>query len=345
MKMTGKSAFLLLPVILLVTELDAHAERDANDEYIPENPEVIFRDGPGREKTELFRDHVNEILAGINAHYNEDTDLEEEVSDPVFAGNDGVFGLGEITSLLQKTRFYVTDEVLEGLILELVDSNYEIRRIYGNVGIEVEHERDRSQELVLTLNPDGVLIGARFAMEQHRFDAIINASRSLEDQFRRKQMVSYLERFRTAYNRKDIGFIEQQFSENALIITGTRIETADENPLEPDETKISRSEYRFLRQSRDEYIARLRDIVFERNDFVNVNFEDIKIYQHPVYDEVYGVNLYQIWDSSTYSDVGYLFLMIDYEEETRPKIYVRAWQPEPFDNGRVIDMEMFNLIK
>lgn len=213
------------------------------------------------------------------------------------------------------------------------------------IGIEVEHERDRTQELVLTLNDEGAIIGARFAIQQHRFDEILNASRSLEDQFRRLQMVSYLERFRTAYNRKDIDFIEQQFSEQALIITGTRIETAEVDPLEPRESHISQDEYRFLRQTRDEYIARLRDVVFKRNEFINVNFEDIKIYQHPDYDEVYGVNLFQIWDSSTYSDVGYLFLMIDYEDETRPTIYVRAWQPEPFANGRVIDMEMFELVK
>ncbi len=334
--------FMLLLLLFLLAQPQMPP---ASADPLPERPEVIFSDGPGARLTELFRQHANELFAAINEHHQSGEAIHQLTSEALFQGVDGEFGLGQLESLLRQTRFHFIEEVQNGMIVTLVDGNHEIRQTFVQIGIEVEHERDRTQELVLTLNDEGAIIGARFAIQQHRFDEILNASRSLEDQFRRLQMVSYLERFRTAYNRKDIDFIEQQFSEQALIITGTRIETAEVDPLEPRESHISQDEYRFLRQTRDEYIARLRDVVFKRNEFINVNFEDIKIYQHPDYDEVYGVNLFQIWDSSTYSDVGYLFLMIDYEDETRPTIYVRAWQPEPFANGRVIDMEMFELVK
>jgi hypothetical protein len=260
-----------------------------------------------------------------------------------FQGEYGEFGFEELRALHGETRFYITEEVQTGMIYDLVDGNYEVRRIFVEISTEVEKEEHRTQELILSLTPQGVIYGARFALPQHRFDQILNASRSFEDEFRRMQIVNYLERFRTAYNRKDADFIEQQFSEHALIITGTRIEPTEGHTLEP--TEAYQEQYRFLRQSKDEYIDRLRNEIFRRNQFINVEFEDIEIVEHPYYEEVYGINLFQLWDSSTYSDEGYLFLMIDYEDESQPVIYVRAWQPEPFDDGTVIDIDMFNLIK
>lgn len=313
-------------------------------QFIPDQPEVLFTDGPGAATTNLFQSNINELLAAINASYKEEHSILETVGPNVFRGDDGEFGYSELMSLFDETGFYITEEAQTGRIYELVDGNYEVRQIFVELGIEVEKEEHKSQELILSLSPDGVIYGARFALPQHRFDQILGSSRSFEDEFRRMQIVNYLERFRTAYNRKDVDFIEQQFSEQALIITGTRIEPAtDRGSLEPNEGY--QEQFRFLRQNKEEYITRLRTEIFARNEFINIEFDDIEIVEHPYYEEVYGINLFQIWDSSTYSDEGYLFLMIDYEDETQPLIYVRAWQPEPFDDGTVIDIDMFNLVK
>ena len=312
-------------------------------QFVPENPEVLFNDGPSATLTNLFQSNINEVLVAVNRNFTEDSAIKENVSAGIFRGSDGEFGHNELLSLLEQTKFYVAEEAQTGRIYELVDGNFEVRQVFVELSIDVEREEQRSQELILSLNTDGVIYGARFALPQHRFDQIIGASRSFEDEFRRMQIVNYLERFRTAYNRKDVEFIEQQFSDQALIITGTRIETADRDPLEASAGR--EEEFRFLRQTKDEYINRLRTQIFARNEFINIEFDDIEIIEHPYYEEVYGINLFQVWDSSTYSDEGYLFLMIDYEDETRPLIYVRAWQPEPFEDGTVIDIDMFNLVK
>lgn len=57
---------------------------------------------------------------------------------------------------------------------------------------------------------------------------------------------------------------------------------------------------------------------------------------------VYGINIKQNYSSSTYADQGYLFQMVDLKDSNRPVIYVRAWQPEKFDDGRVIDLSDFS---
>ena len=44
-----------------------------------------------------------------------------------------------------------------------------------------------------------------------------------------------------------------------------------------------------------------------------------------------------------YSDVGFIFLMIDFQDENHPLIQVRTWQPEKL-NGRVLSRdEVFSL--
>jgi len=58
--------------------------------------------------------------------------------------------------------------------------------------------------------------------------------------------------------------------------------------------------------------------------------------------DVYGINIKQNYYSSTYADQGYLFLMVDLKDNNRPKIYVRAWQPEKFDDGHIIGLSDFS---
>jgi hypothetical protein len=70
---------------------------------------------------------------------------------------------------------------------------------------------------------------------------------------------------------------------------------------------------------------------FKRNKYIDVSFEDIEVLKHPLSDKIYGVTLKQDWNSSTYSDTGYVFLMIDFTDEFEPCIQVRTWQPEKYN--------------
>ena len=65
---------------------------------------------------------------------------------------------------------------------------------------------------------------------------------------------------------------------------------------------------------------------FDKNGFIDVKFDGIKITQHPRYPEIYGVNLKQSWKSPGYWDEGYLFVMIDFKDESKPVIQISAWQ-------------------
>lgn len=302
--------------------------------------EVILESGGTPQLRAQIQARTTDIMRTLNIAATSEDPVRFPASVTAGEGRMGAEQLAELALVTQ-----MRSELLQVYtdLIELRDKSFEIRRLYMMVTDSIFM---KEQELVLSFNQRGELSGARFAMELHNYERILTRGRELQDDFYRRQIIHYLELFRTAYNRKDVDFIEQQFSEDALIITGTRVQKAENADVPRMRSQeIPEEQFTLIKQTKTEYIDRLRNHIFRSNAFINLEFKDITIVQHPVYEKVYGINLLQNWTSSNYSDQGYLFLMIDYSDETKPLIYVRAWQPEPFEGGRLIDFSMFDLVK
>jgi hypothetical protein len=110
---------------------------------------------------------------------------------------------------------------------------------------------------------------------------------------RRQHIWRFLENFYTAFFRKDIAFLNEIYNNGVVI---------GKNPIR----QIER--------------------VIEKNSFT-VRFEEIEIVQNETNPHLYGVTLQQKWKTDTYSDEGWLFLMIDFQNKENPMIWVRTWQP------------------
>ena len=200
-----------------------------------------------------------------------------------------------------------------------------------------------TQEMVFLLTKDGVVENVRYAMEKHHYQQLIKQGKELEDFSFREKILHFLEIFRTAYNQKNIGFLETTYSDDALIIVGTVIQKDTTQPDMLEKSSLSDDKIRFIKLSKAEYIANLRR-VFTRNAFVKVQFDSVDVMRHPKHDEIYGITLKQRWNSSTYSDEGYLFLMMDFINEHTPIIHVRSWQPDKFKDGSVVSLYDFELL-
>ena len=183
-----------------------------------------------------------------------------------------------------------------------------------------------------------------FSVEEHHYQQIIAEGKKLEDLAYREKILHFIEIYRTAYNKKDLEFIEKTLSEDALIIVGYVIKTKKQDVNYLEKSYLGDEKIQFIRLGKYEYLQRLKK-VFSSNDFVNVEFEEINIQRHPQFDKIYGVQLKQKWQSSFYSDQGYLFLMVDFMEEEQPIIHVRAWQPEKFADGSTINIYDFEVIE
>jgi len=247
-----------------------------------------------------------------------------------------------ILALWNTKPFYCEEtEIITNLVTRS-DRNYEIRPV--SLVFEMENEDDHYEEGVILITPTGLIDDFYFGLENHRYKSLLQAGNTVTE-FRRRQIIlDFVENFRTAYNRKDLTYIQSVFSDHALIIVGKVVEVDESSPSMLDGS-FEKKKVELIRLNKQEYIDRLTR-VFKVNQFIKVGFDEIEIYQHPLYGRIYGVTLLQHWTSSTYSDVGYLFLMVDFKDEDNPMIHVRTWQPEKYtSDDEVIGLGDFEIVQ
>ncbi len=209
-------------------------------------------------------------------------------------------------------------------------------------GIPVRIDKDtafQERELGFEFDRSGRMTDFFLCLELNSFTTFLSSSDKVQEYERRLQMSSFLENFRMAYNIKDLGTIEKVFSNDALIITGKIVRTY---PVSKNKEKgmawgmpVERVEY--IKQKKEDYLKSLRK-AFDRNEYLAVEFDEVEWVQNDAYPDVYGVTLRQRWKSSTYSDQGWLFLLIDYRNGDDPLIHVRTWQPL-YLNGKLFPRE------
>lgn len=197
------------------------------------------------------------------------------------------------------------------------------------------------QELVVCFNQQGQIDNILIALEEHRYLDVINAQISVKDFHRRQAIIDFVENFRTAYNRKDIEYINNVFSDNALIITG-KVVKIDKKKQDLTSKSLNNEQILYQKSTKEEYITNLKKC-FKNNSYINLVFDEIEVMRHPRRDDIFGVTLKQHWNSSNYSDVGYLFLMINFEDEMNPSIQVRTWQPDKYNGKPLPREEVFSL--
>ncbi len=173
---------------------------------------------------------------------------------------------------------------------------------------------------------------------------ILSSNLPEEDMHNRQMILDYTEHFRTAYTTKDIDFLEQLFSEEALIVVGRVVKKVPRQ----EQNLLSAGQVVYNIRSKKEYLSRLKQ-VFAGNKEIDVYFDDFKIRRHPTQAGIYGVSMKQGYRSDLYSDEGYLFLLWDFRNKQAPLIHVRTWQPAmlnaetPLPAEEIFNLGSFNL--
>ncbi len=234
-------------------------------------------------------------------------------------------------------------QIWENSPYRCVDTEVIRRCLNTNKGFQIRNlpfivkENNENQDAVINFLPDGKIESFYFAIENHKYQSIIKANKSVTDLRRRQMILDFIENFRTAYNRKDTPLIGSMYSDDVLIITGSVYKATGDKMKGLDEEKV-----KYVKQNKTQYMEKLKR-VFANNKYVNIGFDDISVLQHPGNNDVYGVTLRQAWRTSNYSDDGWLFLAIEFHSETEMLIHVRTWQPYML-NGKVFPRnEVFQL--
>lgn len=216
--------------------------------------------------------------------------------------------------------------------------NYDIR----NIAVEMKpfddsYQEDLNQEITIEFDRQGTITNIDVSKGLQQYSKILKNSFSVEDLDERLRIVKFVQQFKMAYNKKDIKFLENIFSEDALIITGHRVIRKANEHSTP-------SGFEYTVQNKAQYLEGLRR-VFKNNAYVNVEFDEnsMNITRNAAKTYLYGVTVTQRYNSSTYSDVGKLTMIWNFKDPENPQINVRVWQaPDDPKEFKVTDFKATN---
>lgn len=248
-------------------------------------------------------------------------------------------------------HFYVDDTEVVDRLWPL-KSGYMLRQIPLIINPqEANFKQGTYQEASIMFNKNGQIIEFSFVFDTQLSESMsrCGSTVSLEDKM---LLLSFCDRFRTYYNTKNIAGLEKIFSDNALIITGNV--TTVKAPEGGMTSKVT-----YNKQSKQQYLSNLRR-AFARNKYIEVKFSEIgveggcgTVTQSASNPNMYGVRLKQEWRSTNYNDDGYVFLLWEFDKDSKkdPIIHVRTWQPEyedkaktkPLDQDEIFSLSDFDL--
>ena len=240
-----------------------------------------------------------------------------------------------VSMLWENSPFECTDEEIMEHCIQ-TGSGYQVRNIPLIMRpTDSSFNEDEYQEAVFSFDLSGNLESFYLTLSMNLYMNVIKSNKSVTDLRRRQLILDYVEHFRTSYNQKDINFLTQVFSDDALIITGKVIKQSKDGIPMPDKIQ-------YKKQTKQEYLGNLRR-VFAANKYIKVTFDEIEVMRHPVNADFYGVTLHQGYTSDRYHDDGYVFLLWDFSNESAPQIHVRTWQPDRINGGKLPKDEVFSL--
>jgi hypothetical protein len=196
-------------------------------------------------------------------------------------------------------------------------------------------------DVVLTLDETGKISSISFALTEKSLSDILNKSDKFATSQEKFQLIKLMEDYKSAYNLGRLDYLEQIFSDDALIIVGKSVS----KNINKDETnhlmKLKEKDINYVKLTKKEYLDRLR-VVFMSNEVVNIQFDETNVKRASADAKIFGIQISQNYYSSNYGDSGYLFLMVDITDSLKPKIHVRTWQPEKKLNEKLFEISDFH---
>ncbi len=201
--------------------------------------------------------------------------------------------------------------------------------------------KQSTDSLVLNFDKKGMLNDIQFALFEGSYESALANIEDEEEIKRRQILIKFIEKYRSSFMYRDIETLETMFSDDAVIIVGRVLERTPMNKEFQYRAFGDEPDIEYITHTKRTYLDNLRR-VFNRQTDLHLGFNSLKIVVKNNEPGVYSVSMRQNHSSTTYSDEGYLFLLIDFNEPV-PKIYVRSWQPGEWSQERMIEMSNFRL--
>lgn len=287
---------------------------------------LVINDGIADQKLKERMEHaVSVIMTEINCSQEKNAD-RLNFSDAYIMKE----AVSEMNKLWENEHFRcVEEEVVERGLTTY--TGYQVRGIPLIVNAATEDKELGYQEAVINFDKNGVITSFYYTINPElysklRMSQAQNRKYEVTDIQERMMILDYVEHFRTSYNQKDLKFLRQVFSDDALIITGKVVK------VRKTEVMPSGNRVVYNTQTKQQYLDNLSR-AFKAAAYIKVTFDDVMIVEHPTLKGIYGVTVHQKWNTNRYSDEGYVFMLWDFRNPDLPQIHVRTWQPDYIDKA------------
>ena len=187
------------------------------------------------------------------------------------------------------------------------------------------NNRSFVEDVTFTFDADKKIESIAFGLDKAARDDIFNREAAGWTDSIRMVIATFLENYKTAFALKRADYIKSIFDDDAIIIVGHVIKKAQKSA--ENSKYLDNEMVKHTRLSKQEYIRNV-ERSFKSNQFINIRFTDNDVKKMGVGADTYGIQIHQDYYSSSYSDTGYLFLMVDLNDIDQPCIKVRTWQPK-----------------
>ena len=248
-----------------------------------------------------------------------------------------------ITALWENAHFRCVDDDIVQHCLSIKSNGrvkeYQVRNIPIEMKpIDQSYTDDIYQEVSINFTPTGAISDFNIAMDIHQYTKIIKEGITVDEINERMEIIGFCEQFKNAYMNRDIQFMENVFSEDALIITGKVI------TRKKAELQVIQKDYEYIPRNKQEYLKKLKAIFNNpKTGTIYVNFDEYIVRRHGSKPNYYGVTLKQYWRTNNYQDEGIVFLVWDFSDKDNPKIQIRTWQPMDTDEDEIFTLNKVKL--
>lgn len=246
----------------------------------------------------------------------------------------------KICRIIQYNKSQVLDKITQAEINK-TPNGWELRRV-AVMNNYASLNKQATEYLVLDFTPDGKLDDVNFSINDQTYNGFVKQGDFAGDWTNRQTILKFVEKYKTSYLNRDMETLNKIFSEDALIIIGKAIKT---NPLleKPLYTRQNESQpdYQTIQYSKQEYLKNQKK-TFDGQKDIYLGFSTFNIKSKNDKKGVYGISMRQNYQSTGYADEGYLFLMIDFNEKN-PQIYVRSWQPQEWEDEKLVKLSNFKV--
>ncbi len=249
----------------------------------------------------------------------------------------------KVTDMMKYNAIVFTDNAVNGGVMKTANG-WELRKVEILANYATLKKQSR-EYLVFDFDSLGILYDVNFGISETAYRSFLEQNPNLQDWDKKQVMIKFVEKYRTAYLDRDISTLDSLFSDDAVVIVGRILETRKIKPNEmykyiPTELQPN---FQQIKYTKDQYLKSQAKLFASRKD-IFLGLSTVGISKKNRETDVYGLSMRQNFNSTGYSDEGYLFLLVDFKKEL-PQIYVRSWQPQEYNEETLIQLSNFKVNK